>query len=70
MLTSFVQKLGEINPQIHTTGIFYGQKPYKHHFCDWELCCLNINTMSFNFSDLSTLILTKVSEPLTKAHIL
>ena len=28
-------------------------------FCYWELCCLNtINTMSFNFSNLSTLILS------------
>ena len=43
ILTSFAQKLGEINPQIHTTDIFYGQKPYKHHFCDWEVCCLNTN---------------------------
>ena len=31
ILIAFVQKVGR-SPQIHTTGIFYGQKPYKQQF--------------------------------------
>ena len=73
ILIAFVQKLAR-SRQIHTTGIFDGQKPYKNHFfvignCNFFNQVLTKYSLIMihwiNFSNLS-----KVSERLTKAHIL